>query len=56
MTETDFLAACKRGDLPLVEQLLQDASVDPSARRNEAIRSAIEKGHLTVVTDCRRRN
>ena len=49
MTETDFFEACKRGDLLLVEQLLQDARVDPSASDNCAIRWAAEDGHSAVV-------
>ena len=49
MSETDFFEACKRGDLLLVEQLLQDAGIEASARQNEAICWAAMSGHLAVV-------
>jgi ankyrin repeat protein len=37
------------GNLEIVERLLQDERVDPSALNNYAIRSAAEYGHLAVV-------
>jgi ankyrin repeat protein len=37
------------GHLKVINLLLQDERVDPSARNNVAIRSASQKGHLAVV-------
>ena len=42
-------AAAYNGDLAIVEQLLQDARVDPSADDNFAVRWAARNGHLTIV-------
>jgi ankyrin repeat protein len=41
--------AAKNGHLAVVERLLQDERVDPSASNNLAIRMAAQNGHLTVV-------
>jgi hypothetical protein len=41
--------ASKSGRLEVVERLLQDERVDPSARDNQAVRWAAENGYLTVV-------
>jgi hypothetical protein len=41
--------ASKSGHLEVVERLLQDERVDPSARDNQAVRWAAENGYLTVV-------
>jgi hypothetical protein len=44
-----FLRALERGDVEVVERLLQDKRVDPAADNNYAIRLAAENGHLAVV-------
>jgi hypothetical protein len=41
--------AIRNDNLELVERLLKDSCVDPSADNNYAIRLASEKGHLAVV-------
>jgi ankyrin repeat protein len=44
---TGLAAEC--GHLAVVERLLQDKRVDPSASNNYAVRRAAERGHLAVV-------
>jgi hypothetical protein len=41
--------AARNGHLAIVERLLQDDRVDPSAEDNYAVRMAAENGHLAVV-------
>ena len=45
----DFYEACVNGYLPVVERLLEDSRVDPSAYDNHAIKWASQNGHLPVV-------
>jgi hypothetical protein len=44
-----FLSATINGHLAVVERLLQDPRVDPSAGNNGAIQNASANGHLEVV-------
>lgn len=41
--------ACRRGDLVLVKNLLQDSRVDPAANDNEVFRSAVAGGFVELV-------
>jgi hypothetical protein len=41
--------ASKSGHIAIVERLLADPRVDPSAKDNSALRAASKKGHLPVV-------
>ena len=47
--QNEFLNASLNGHLAVVERLLEDSRVDPSADRNRAIRMASQNGHLPVV-------
>jgi hypothetical protein len=41
--------AAANGHLAVVERLLQDEGVDPSANDNHALRQAVQNGHLAVI-------
>jgi hypothetical protein len=41
--------ASSKGHLDVINRLLQDERVDPSAKDNEAIRNASSQGHLDAV-------
>jgi ankyrin repeat protein len=45
----DIKEAALEGDLALVQELLQDSTVDPSINDNEAICNASRNGHLDIV-------
>jgi len=45
----DLIKACRNGDVKVVDRLLMDSRVDPSASDNYAIRWASGNGHLEVV-------
>ena len=44
-----FLAAIQSGDLEEVQNWLADTRIDPSARKNEALRLAAILGHTDIV-------
>jgi ankyrin repeat protein len=45
----DYLVAAREGHLAVIDRLLQDPRVDPSARDNYAVRLAAHFGHLAIV-------
>ena len=47
-----FGAACREGKTQVVELLLKDERVDPSAYDNYAIRQACKEGHVGIFRFC----